>query len=134
MSILGFSEPAVEDEDTQYVEEEYAEAEEFAAPHLHEAPQPVDTSRIITIKPTRYEDARSIGESFRDGIPVIINLTQMTSADSRRMVDFASGLIFGLHGAIERIDTRIYLISPETIKIDGPEGQEANSGYAPLRF
>ena len=59
-------------------------------------------NRITTIHPRTYNEAKNIGESFRDGTPVIMNLSDMDDADAKRLVDFAAGLVFGLHGSIER--------------------------------
>ncbi len=76
-----------------------------------------DLRRIQTIKPRTYNDARLIGEAFRHGVPVIMNLTEMTDADAKRMVDFSAGLSFGLHGSIERVTTSVFLLSPAHIEI-----------------
>src|SRR5690625_6969434 len=59
--------------------------------------------RITTIHPRSYNDAKAIGESFRDGVPVIVNLSDMQDGDAKRMVDFSAGLVFGLRGTIERV-------------------------------
>ena len=77
--------------------------------------------RITTIHPRSYNDARKIGEAFRDGSPVIINLTDMDDADAKRLVDFAAGLIFGLHGAIERITSKVFLLSPANVEVSPAE-------------
>ncbi|MCV2393415.1 cell division protein SepF [Actinotalea sp. M2MS4P-6] len=85
------------------------------------APAPGDLRRITTIHPRSYNDARSIGEAFRSGTPVIMNLSEMTDADAKRLVDFSAGLIFGLHGAIERVTSKVFLLSPEHVEIAGEE-------------
>ena len=69
-------------------------------------PAPADLSRIITVHPRTYNEARTIGEHFRDGVPVIMNLSDMEDADAKRLVDFAAGLIFGLRGTIERVTSK----------------------------
>lgn len=74
-------------------------------------------SRITTIHPRTYNEAKNIGENFRDGIPVIMNLTDMSDADAKRLVDFAAGLVFGLHGAIERVTAKVFLLSPSTVEV-----------------
>jgi cell division inhibitor SepF len=68
--------------------------------------------RIATVTPDSFRDARGIGELFRDGVPVIVNLTSMEPADAKRVVDFAAGLTFGLRGSIERVATRVFLLTP----------------------
>jgi cell division inhibitor SepF len=78
------------------------------------APQPY---RITTVHPKSYNEARTIGESFRDGHPVIMNLSEMDHADAKRLVDFAIGLIFGLHGSIERVTAKVFLLSPQDVDV-----------------
>ena len=75
--------------------------------------------RITTIHPRSYNDARKIGEAFRAGTPVIMNLSDMDDSDAKRLVDFAAGLIFGLHGAIERVTNKVFLLSPASVEISG---------------
>lgn len=86
-------------------------------------------NRITTIHPSTYNDARTIGESFRNNTPVIMNLTDMNDADAKRLVDFAAGLVFGLHGSIERVTNKVFLLSPEHIEVDA-EGGEAQQPRA----
>jgi len=88
-----------------------------------------EVRRITTIHPRSYNDARKIGEAFRENTPVIMNLSDMDDADAKRLVDFAAGLIFGLHGAIERVTNKVFLLSPQSVEITGdgraPEGSRA---------
>ena len=78
-----------------------------------------EMNEILTVHPREYKDAQSIAESFRDGIPVIINLSQMTETDARRMIDFASGLSLGLYGKIERVTNKVFLLSPAHVAVSG---------------
>jgi cell division inhibitor SepF len=73
--------------------------------------------QITTLHPTTYNEARTIGEHFRDGVPVIMNLTEMDEADAKRLVDFAAGLAFGLRGTIERVTNRVFLLSPANVQV-----------------
>lgn len=87
-------------------------------PGLRAAPAPVDDAyRITTLHPRTYNEARTIGEHFRDGTPVIMNLTEMDDVDAKRLVDFAAGLIFGLRGSIERVTNKVFLLSPEHVEV-----------------
>ena len=81
------------------------------------APQPADLTRITTLHPRTYNEARTIGEHFREGTPVIMNLTEMVDSDAKRLVDFAAGLIFGLRGSIERVTNKVFLLSPANIEV-----------------
>lgn len=124
------------DEEDAYEEEEQAPREpavrttaqptEKAAPvtPIHRPavvrqPVPSAVSEILTVHPKQYRDAQVIAENFREGIPVIINLSQMSDADARRLVDFASGLSLGLHGRIERVTSKVFLLSPENVAVSG---------------
>jgi cell division inhibitor SepF len=73
--------------------------------------------QITTLHPATYNEARTIGERFRDGVPVIMNLTEMDEPDAKRLVDFAAGLAFGLRGTIERVTNRVFLLSPANIQV-----------------
>ncbi|WP_432574688.1 cell division protein SepF [Kineococcus sp. SYSU DK005] len=83
-----------------------------SAPELH---------RITTIHPRTYNEAKTIGESFRDGVPVIMNLTDMSDSDAKRLVDFSAGLVFGLHGSIERVTNKVFLLSPQNVEVASQE-------------
>ena len=79
-------------------------------------------NRITTIHPRTYNEAKNIGESFRDGTPVIMNLSDMDDSDAKRLVDFAAGLAFGLHGSIERVTSKVFLLSPAHVEVSAEEG------------
>lgn len=81
------------------------------------APPMADVYRITTLHPITYNDARRIGEEFRSGTPVIMNLSDMDEADARRIVDFSAGLAFGLHGSIEKVTKGVFLLSPANVDI-----------------
>lgn len=85
--------------------------------HAGTLTQTTDLARITTLHPRTYNEARTIGEHFRDGTPVIMNLTEMVDSDAKRLVDFAAGLIFGLHGSIERVTNKVFLLSPANVEV-----------------
>lgn len=93
-----------------------------------------EMNEIVTVHPRQYRDAQGIAEHFREGTPVIINLTQMTEAEARRLIDFASGLSTGLNGRIERVTSKVFLLSPEHIAVSGeaPAGEtsELDASFA----
>jgi cell division inhibitor SepF len=76
-----------------------------------------DLARITTLHPRTYNEARTIGEHFREGTPVIMNLTEMVDSDAKRLVDFSAGLIFGLRGSIERVTNKVFLLSPANVEV-----------------
>ena len=93
------------------------------------APRTADLSRIITVTPRTYNEARTIGEHFRDGVPVIMNLGEMENADAKRLVDFAAGLIFGLHGSIDRITSKVFLLSPPNVNVTAEDKERIAGGF-----
>jgi cell division inhibitor SepF len=92
--------------------------------------QAADLARITTLHPRTYNEARTIGEHFRDGTPVIMNLTEMADSDAKRLVDFAAGLIFGLRGSIDRVTNRVFLLSPMNVEVtDEDKARIAERGF-----
>lgn len=88
--------------------------------------------RIATIHPRTYNDARIIGESLREGTPVIMNLTEMDDKDAKRLVDFGAGLVFGLRGSIERVTVKVFLLSPQGIEVGSGDGSGTTGRTAPF--
>ena len=78
-----------------------------------------DMNEIVTLHPQKYADARAVAENFREGIPVIMNLSAMPEDDARRLIDFASGLTLGLHGQIERVTSKVFVLSPVHVAVSG---------------
>jgi cell division inhibitor SepF len=103
----------------QPVEKAAAPVTPLHRPAVVRQPAPSAISEILTVHPKQYRDAQIIAENFRDGIPVIINLSQMSDADARRLIDFASGLSLGLYGRIERVTSKVFLLSPESVNVSG---------------
>ena len=90
--------------------------------HVQPTPTQAEMNEILTVHPRQYRDAQVIAESFREGVPVIINLSQMSDGDARRLIDFASGLSQGLYGKIERVSSKVFLLSPAHVVVSGETG------------
>ncbi|APE20733.1 MULTISPECIES: cell division protein SepF [Streptomyces] len=127
----------VEDNDERYYDDEYADGAEggdawVTDPRVRVATDTAEERgrRIATVSPDGFRDARGIGELFRDGVPVIVNLTAMEPNDAKRVVDFAAGLAFGLRGSIERVATRVFLLTPaDTQIVTGETGRRQQDGF-----
>jgi len=87
-----------------------------------------ELSRITTLHPRTYNEARTIGEHYRDGIPVIMNLSEMDDNDAKRLVDFAAGLVFAVHGTIERVTNKVFLLSPPNVSVAAEDKQRIAEG------
>ncbi len=135
MLYLGLSEAEQEEREnldnsgvmeTDYIDEanyedDYRQSESAEVTPLPTARAHSSLRRITTVHPRTYNDAKLIGEAFRAGTPVIMNLTDMGDADAKRLVDFSAGLVFGLRGAIERVTNKVFLLSPATVEVASEE-------------
>ncbi|MBF6330155.1 cell division protein SepF [Nocardia transvalensis] len=87
-------------------------------------------SKITTLRPRTYAEAAIIGERFRDGTPVIMDLVEMSNADARRLVDFAAGLAFALRGSFDKVATKVFLLSPADVDVSAEERRRiAENGF-----
>ena len=86
-------------------------------------------NRITTIHPKSYEDAQQVGRAIRDGVPVVLNLTDIGEAVAYRIVDFSAGVVFGVRGSIERVTPRVFLLSPAQVNIKVEEPQSTGSAH-----
>ncbi|MFF3502834.1 cell division protein SepF [Streptomyces sp. NPDC003247] len=126
-----------DNDDERYYDDDYAEGTDsgdawVTDPRVRVAADTAQEKgrRIGTVTPDGFRDARVIGELFRDGVPVIMNLTAMEAGDAKRVVDFAAGLIFGLRGSIERVSTRVFLLTPaDTEIVNGDPAARRTDGF-----
>lgn len=109
---------------------------------LREAPRPVERvpvpppvpeqrdrgasalSTITTLQPRSYNEARTIGERYREGVPVIMNLTELDDAAAKRLVDFAAGLAFALRGSIDKVTNRVFLLTPADVEVSADDARK----------
>lgn len=101
------------------------------APRERERPMLVTESpdyRITTVHPTTYNEARTVGEAYRDGTPVIMNLSELDESDAKRLVDFAAGLVFGSRGSFDRVTNRVFLLCPANIQVTAEDKAKIAEG------
>lgn len=84
---------------------------------------------IISLQPRSYSEMRKVGEHFREGNPVIINLDDTEESERKRLVDFASGLVFGLQGRIEKVSLRVFLLSPANVTVSNEDKTAAQATF-----
>lgn len=115
---VSFDDVLAGDEEAEIREVDFQSHAAVSEPKFDVVSKPAaSVRRISTVHPSSYGDARLIGEAFRDGTPVIMNLEALPDAEARRIVDFAAGLVFGMHGAIERVTARVFLLSPRDVEV-----------------
>ena len=77
--------------------------------------------RMHMVEPKSFNDAEQIGQKFKADIPVIINLQQADPELSKRLIDFASGLTYGLDGGIQRVAEKVFLLSPHNVEVSAED-------------
>ncbi len=106
------------------------EVADRAPTNRREPLEALDAYRITTVHPRNYNEARIIGEHFREGTPVIMNLTDMDDSDAKRLVDFSAGLVFGRRGSIERVTQKVFLLTPANVEITAEDkSRMAGAGF-----
>jgi cell division inhibitor SepF len=83
-------------------------------------PSPVP-GKVHLVEPAGFNDAEEIGEKFKADIPVIVNLQGMDNDVSKRLIDFAAGLTFGLDGRIQRVADKVFLLTPRNVEVSAEE-------------
>lgn len=85
-------------------------------------PMPVaSTSRPRLVVPLTFNQAQELADTFKGGQPVVVNLRQAEREVARRLIDFGSGLCYGLGGRMEKLDSQVYLLSPSTVEVSPDE-------------
>jgi len=84
--------------------------------------------RITTFVPASYNDAKQVGEHYRQGVPVIINLTELDDRSAMRLIDFCAGLTFGLRGTLERVTNKVFLLSPADVEVTAEDKARIREG------
>jgi cell division inhibitor SepF len=86
-----------------------------------------EASHIVSIDAKEYSDGRRVGEVYREGIPVILNCSQMQEVDRKRLIDFASGLVFASKGTIERVAQGVFLLTPPDVVVAPKEKSKSKA-------
>ncbi|QTG76194.1 cell division protein SepF [Trueperella pecoris] len=108
--------------------EEYPESEAPVS-SIRPVSQAPEVARIVTVWVANYKEVRDFAVEFRNGLPVVLNLSHADDAERTRIVDFAVGLCFGLEGDFNRISDDVFLLTPKSVKIDS-HGSEAPHTFA----
>jgi cell division inhibitor SepF len=86
------------------------------------------TSTIHRSEPKRFNEARDVADRYKEGSAVIMNLQSTEDSIARRLVDFASGLVYGLDGKIELVANRVYLLTPAEVEVSAEERERIAGG------
>jgi cell division inhibitor SepF len=80
--------------------------------------------RVHIVMPNSFNDAKDVGDKFKDSIPVIVNLQRVDQALSVRFIDFTSGLIYALNGGMQKIADRVFLLTPHDVEVSAEQRAE----------
>jgi cell division inhibitor SepF len=86
------------------------------------------SARPLTVKLTGFAEARVIGERYRDGSSVFLDMTDLSDSDARRVVDFAAGLAFALHGSIDKVTARVFMLLPPHVDMSAEDRRAFAAG------
>ncbi|OZG51806.1 cell division protein SepF [Pseudoscardovia radai] len=147
MTYLGMADPADDEDVYDYEDDDRSASDEAFDSGAALAPQPMPSAsdvsgatrstsvtpfrsqmkQIMTISPKSYNEAQLIGRALRSGVPVVLNLSEAPDSEAYRIIDFSSGVVYGLQGSIERVTSRVYILSPAQVELSGPEDDDASS-------
>lgn len=77
--------------------------------------------KMHIVEPKSYAEAQSIGDKFKQGTPVILNLTLTTPDLAKRLLDFASGLTYGLDGGLQKVSDKVFMLTPHNVEVSDAE-------------
>ena len=112
----------------QAVSDVPADAEGVVRTIASPRPSPGSPTTIHKSEPRRFNEARDVADRFKSGTAVIMNLQSTEDAIARRLVDFASGLVYGLDGKIELVANRVYLLTPADVEVSAEEREKIADG------
>jgi cell division inhibitor SepF len=84
-------------------------------------PLPSGSSKPFVVGPRSFNDAQEVADKFKVNVPVIVNLQGVERDLARRLVDFSSGLCYGLGGQMERVANQVYLLTPSEVEVSPEE-------------
>jgi cell division inhibitor SepF len=147
--MLGLADEYYDDEYDDYYDEEDDEYEDeaeapsrsvYSSPYSHaprsvrrlEREPDVDRARhagapqvqMHIVEPRSYGEAQSIADKYRLGTPVIMNLSLTDPDLSKRLIDFASGLTYGLDGGLQKVSDRVFMLTPANVDVSDAQRRD----------
>jgi len=79
--------------------------------------QAVPQVKMQIVEPRTYAEAQAIADKFKAGVPVIMNLTMTDPKIAAKLLDFASGLTYGLNGGLQKISDKVFMLTPANVDV-----------------
>lgn len=115
-------------------EPEPASYEPDPAPQRSPVVRPVPMSsnaKPHALTPVSFNDAQELADKFKGNQPVIMNLQSADRDLARRLIDFASGLCYGVGGQMEKVANHVYLLTPSNVEVSAEERRRIQEhGYS----
>ncbi len=80
--------------------------------------------RVHLVIPKSFNDAQQVADKFKQAIPVVLNLQGTDTELAKRLIDFASGLTYALDGGMQRIASKVFMLTPRNVQISAEERAE----------
>lgn len=88
---------------------------------VRQMPTSTPQGRVHLVMPTSFNDVQEVGDRFREGNSVVMNLQSVDNDLGRRLVDFASGLAYGIGGSLQPVAEKVFLITPPGVEVSAEE-------------
>ena len=105
-----------------------ADADDVARPRSVVRPLPTSTAKPQVLSPATFNDAQEVGDLFKRRQPVIVNLQGLDRDVARRLLDFSSGVTYGLGGSVERVAAQVYLLTPADVEVSADDRRRISEG------
>ncbi|MDZ4169081.1 MAG: cell division protein SepF [Coriobacteriia bacterium] len=83
--------------------------------------------KMHIVEPKSFDEAKSIADKFKQGTPVIMNLTMTKPDVAKRLIDFASGLTYGLEGGLQKVSDKVFMLSPHNVEVSEADRRRLQS-------
>jgi cell division inhibitor SepF len=92
-----------------------------SAASVRPIPAPVQNAKVHVVAPAKFADAQEIGDRFKNGQPVIVNLQSADRELGRRMIDFCSGVTYALGASMDKVADQVFLLTPSNVEVSAEE-------------
>nr|WP_202554881.1 cell division protein SepF [Streptomyces sp. SID4950] len=73
--------------------------------------------RFVVLRVNVFADAREVAETLMAGIPVLLDLSGAEGDTAKRVLDFSTGVVFGLASGMHRVDRNVFLLTPSGTQV-----------------
>ena len=127
--IKDFIAPTEEEEELELSEDEARVLSTYEEPQNETASKISNTANIVLFEPRNFDEAEEIGRHIKHKRACCINLQRMPSEYRQRIIDFLSGVVYGVDGSIKKIGDNVILCSPKNLQVAGNISLDSSNNY-----